>query len=158
RLPDRGPREGDRDARGGRADARAAGRREDDLRRHHSGPRDPGVRPHRPDRGGDPPLRLLAEDGGAHRVKLSVIMPVYNEREFVVPIIDKVLSIDLDGLEREVIVVDDCSKDGTRDLLAGLARPGVTVVYHDQNRGKGAALRTGFAHAGGDIILIQDAD
>jgi len=91
-------------------------------------------------------------------VKLSIVMPVYNERQFVLEIIDRVMAVQLDGLDRELIVVDDCSKDGTRDVLKSLQRPGVTVVYHEQNRGKGAALRSGFARCAGDVILIQDAD
>ena len=91
-------------------------------------------------------------------MKLSIVMPVYNERQFVLEIIDRVMAVQLDGLERELIVVDDCSKDGTRDVLKTLQRPGVTVVYHEQNRGKGAALRSGFARCAGDVILIQDAD
>jgi glycosyltransferase involved in cell wall biosynthesis len=62
-------------------------------------------------------------------------------------------------VEREVVIVDDCSTDGTRALLAELAgTPGIRVLLHDRNRGKGAALRTGFAHATGDLILVQDAD
>ena len=91
-------------------------------------------------------------------MKMSVIMPVYNERQFVRDIIDKVLDVPLDGMEKELVVVDDCSKDGTRELLKELSLPGVKVVFHEQNRGKGAALRTGFSHATGDVILIQDAD
>jgi glycosyltransferase involved in cell wall biosynthesis len=91
-------------------------------------------------------------------VKLSIVMPVYNERQFVREIIERVLSVRLDGLQRELIVVDDCSKDGTRDLLRNLGLADVTVVFHDQNMGKGAALRSGFSRASGDIILIQDAD
>ena len=91
-------------------------------------------------------------------MKLSIVMPVYNERQFVLEIIDRVMAVQLDGLDRELIVVDDCSKDGTRDVLKSLQRPGVTVVYHEQNRGKGAALRSGFARCAGDVILIQDAD
>jgi len=91
-------------------------------------------------------------------VKLSIVMPVYNERQFVREIIERVLSVRLDGLQRELIVADDCSKDGTRDLLRNLGLADVTVVFHDQNMGKGAALRSGFSRASGDIILIQDAD
>ncbi|HZI93056.1 MAG TPA: glycosyltransferase family 2 protein [Patescibacteria group bacterium] len=91
-------------------------------------------------------------------MKLSIVMPVYNERQFVREIIERVLSVRLDGLQRELIVVDDCSKDGTRDLLRNLGLADVTVVFHDQNMGKGAALRSGFSRASGDIILIQDAD
>ena len=91
-------------------------------------------------------------------MKLSIVMPVYNERQFVREIIDRVMAVKLDGMDRELIVVDDCSKDGTRDVLKGLEMPSVTVVYHEQNQGKGAALRSGFARCTGDMILIQDAD
>ncbi|HKY32804.1 MAG TPA: glycosyltransferase family 2 protein [Candidatus Polarisedimenticolia bacterium] len=91
-------------------------------------------------------------------MRLSVVMPVYNEKAFVKGIIEKVLSVHLPGIERELIVVNDCSKDGTREVLESLDLPGVRVFHHEQNRGKGAALRTGFAQATGDIILVQDAD
>ncbi len=91
-------------------------------------------------------------------MKISIVMPVYNERHFVREIIDQVLAVPVDGMEKELIVVDDCSRDGTRELLRELSAPEVKVLYHDRNRGKGAALRTGFGHATGDVILIQDAD
>ncbi len=91
-------------------------------------------------------------------MKLSVVMPVYNERRFIAPIIERVLAVKLENVDRELIVVDDCSKDGTRDVLKGLSLPGVKIFFHEQNRGKGAALRTGFEQTSGDLILIQDAD
>jgi glycosyltransferase involved in cell wall biosynthesis len=87
---------------------------------------------------------------------LSVVMPVYNEKNTVLKIIDKVLKLDM---VKELIVVDDGSTDGTRDVLNG-ARPDprVKLMFHEKNRGKGAALRTGFKAATGDIVTVQDAD
>ena len=94
---------------------------------------------------------------------LSIVIPVYNERDVWRSLVDRVLAVDLPGLTRQVILVDDGSTDGTREQL-GLYRPAlppgdaVMVLYHPVNRGKGAALRTGFAAASGDLLLIQDAD
>ncbi|MBK9126636.1 MAG: glycosyltransferase family 2 protein [Phycisphaerales bacterium] len=92
---------------------------------------------------------------------LSVVMPVYNERTTLFEIIRRVLAAPV-PLEREVILVDDFSRDGTRELYAELpARfPGATirVFMHEVNRGKGAALRTGFAQARGDLVIVQDSD
>lgn len=92
-------------------------------------------------------------------MKLSVVVPVYNEAESVERVLDAVQAVQT-GLELEVVVVDDCSGDGTRDVLRRYAEthPCVRVEYHETNRGKGAALKTGFAKASGDIVLIQDAD
>ena len=92
-------------------------------------------------------------------MKLSIVIPVYNEAATILDILKLVASIDV-GLEKELIVVDDCSKDGTRDVLKQVAidHPEWRVLYHDVNRGKGAALRTGFAAATGDFVIIQDAD
>jgi glycosyltransferase involved in cell wall biosynthesis len=87
---------------------------------------------------------------------LSVVIPVYNEKETIRSIIAKVLKLDF---VREVLVVDDGSTDGTRELLKEAAFDGrVRLLFHEQNRGKGAALRTGFAQATGDVVAIQDAD
>jgi glycosyltransferase involved in cell wall biosynthesis len=87
---------------------------------------------------------------------LSVVVPVYNEKGTVLKIIDKVLGLDL---VKEVIVVDDGSTDGTKELLQTAALDGrVRTYFHDRNRGKGAALRTGFGHVTGEIVTIQDAD
>jgi glycosyltransferase involved in cell wall biosynthesis len=87
---------------------------------------------------------------------LSVVIPVYNERETIQKIIAKVLKL---GFIKEVLVVDDDSTDGTRELLQQVKWDGrVKVFFHDRNRGKGAALRTGFGHVTGEIVAIQDAD
>jgi len=91
-------------------------------------------------------------------MKLSVIIPCYNEIDTIDTIIQQVLAVDL-PLDRQIMVVDDCSTDGTRNYLQQLqTRPEITVVFHEENQGKGAALHTGFAHATGDFVLIQDAD
>jgi glycosyltransferase involved in cell wall biosynthesis len=90
-------------------------------------------------------------------MKLSIVMPCFNEIHTIETVVQKVLQIEL-PIERELIIVDDYSTDGTRDYLSSLNSCQVKVIFHELNRGKGAALRTGFAHAGGDLILIQDAD
>ncbi len=89
--------------------------------------------------------------------KLSVVIPVFNEAETVQEIIRRVLASEI-SLEKEIIVVDDFSQDGTRSVLDRIKDPRVTILLHDKNMGKGAALQTGFAKAEGDIILVQDAD
>ena len=90
---------------------------------------------------------------------LSIVIPVYNEAATLEHIVDVVREVDV-GLEKEIVLVDDCSTDGTREVLARLAEedPSLRVAYHEVNRGKGAALHTGFAAATGDYVLIQDAD
>lgn len=92
-------------------------------------------------------------------MKLSIVIPVYDEVATIEKIVDKVDAVDL-GVEKELVLVDDCSTDGTRDVLRKLkdARSGWKVLFHDHNMGKGAALRTGFAAAEGDVIVVQDAD
>jgi glycosyltransferase involved in cell wall biosynthesis len=91
-------------------------------------------------------------------MKLSILMPCYNEINTIEAIVQKVLAVDL-NLERELIIVDDFSQDGTLNYLATLEGSElIKVIMHSQNRGKGAALRTGFTHTTGDIIIIQDAD
>ncbi len=91
-------------------------------------------------------------------MKLSIVVPVYNEKSTILKIIEKVIAVDV---EKEIIIVDDCSTDGTRELIKEKLDgkyPEVRVFYHIANQGKGAALRTGFQHVKGDIITIQDAD
>lgn len=88
--------------------------------------------------------------------KLSIIIPAYNERNTIEEILDRVEKAPMPGWEREIIVVDDGSRDGTRDILA--ARQGIQVILHEKNGGKGTAVRTGIARAAGTHVLIQDAD
>jgi glycosyltransferase involved in cell wall biosynthesis len=91
--------------------------------------------------------------------KLSIDVPVYNERNTLVEIVRRIRAVQLpDGVDQEIIIVDDGSSDGTRDVLNQLRDSTVRVVLHDRNRGKGAALRTGFGHATGEYVLVQDAD
>jgi glycosyltransferase involved in cell wall biosynthesis len=88
---------------------------------------------------------------------LSVIIPVYNEHDTVRNVIEAVRDVPL-PMAREIVVVDDCSTDGTDAVLRSIVDPCVRVIRHSKNRGKGAALRTGFAAAEGAIVLVQDAD
>ncbi len=90
--------------------------------------------------------------------KVSIVIPVYNEAKTVRSILSHVLQADTLGLEKEVIVVDDASTDGTRDILRTIHDPQVRVILKEKNEGKGAALRTGFHQVTGDIVIIQDAD
>ncbi len=91
-------------------------------------------------------------------MKLSIVMPCYNEISTIEQIVAKVLEVPL-GVDRELVIVDDGSSDGTRAYLDNLrSSPQIQVIFHEQNKGKGAALRTGFQHATGDLIIVQDAD
>lgn len=88
--------------------------------------------------------------------KLSIIIPAYNEKNTIEEIIKRVKAVDLNGLEKEIIVVDDGSKDGTREILKNIS--GIKYIFHEKNLGKGGAIKTGFQNATGDILIIQDAD
>lgn len=89
---------------------------------------------------------------------ISIVMPCFNEIDTIEEIVEKVSAVNLE-FEKELIIVDDCSTDGTREYLASLDGDGcMRVIFHQKNQGKGAALRTGFSNARGDIIIIQDAD
>ena len=89
-------------------------------------------------------------------LKLSIVIPIYNERETLETLIAKVNSVDYD---KEILLIDDFSSDGTREVLKKYEnKENFQVLYHDHNQGKGAALRTGFSNVNGDIIIIQDAD
>jgi glycosyltransferase involved in cell wall biosynthesis len=93
--------------------------------------------------------------------KLSILIPVYNEAKTIIPVLEMVSKAPCAGLERELVIVDDGSTDGTRDILRNLENPeqySARIYFHDKNQGKGAALRTAQGHATGDIIIIQDAD
>ena len=88
-------------------------------------------------------------------MKLSVLMPVLNEEKTLMAILDRVQAVPID---KEIIIVDDCSQDGTRALLEGINSENIFIYYHDRNQGKGTAVRTALQHCTGDIIIIQDGD
>jgi glycosyltransferase involved in cell wall biosynthesis len=109
-------------------------------------------------------LRRLLGEAACHKLgiypipdgfKLSVVIPVYNERQWVRQLVARVQAV---PIPKEIIVVDDCSSDGTRDILRELEAEDVRVVYQPHNQGKGAALREGFRHVTGTVVVVQDAD
>jgi len=93
--------------------------------------------------------------GKGERMKLSVVIPCYNEKESILEILKRVEAV---NLEKEIIIVDDCSTDGTREVLATLPPERAKVIYRSENKGKGSAIRTGLQQMTGDIVIIQDAD
>lgn len=98
---------------------------------------------------------LLLQGG---EMEISIVVPIYNEKETLEMIVDRIRAVE-ELPTREIILVDDCSNDGTKTLLdEGFQEPVFKKLYHSENQGKGAALRTGFREATGDIVVIQDAD
>ena len=90
-------------------------------------------------------------------MKLSIIIPVYNEKDTILKILDKVDKTHL-SIEKEIIIIDDFSTDGTRDILKDIKKKNIKIFYHERNIGKGYAIRTGLQHITGEIVIIQDAD
>ena len=92
-------------------------------------------------------------------MKLSVVMPAYNEQATIRTIVSRVLQVDLGSVDKELIIVDDGSKDGTREILKELdGQNGVRVLFQPHNQGKGAAVWRGIRESTGDMVIIQDAD
>lgn len=92
-------------------------------------------------------------------MKLSVVIPVYNEEKTIIQIINQVEQVVLpNNIQKEIIIVDDCSTDKTRELLKSINKTPMKIIYHERNQGKGASLRDGFKETTGDFVIIQDAD
>lgn len=95
------------------------------------------------------------------KTKLSIIMPVYNEKSTLKQIIKEVMQLNIKGADKELIIVDDGSTDGSREILKSIGKlnkKDVRIFYHEKNQGKGGAVNTGIQKSSGDIIIIQDAD
>ncbi len=91
-------------------------------------------------------------------MKLTILVPAYNERNTILEIIQKIISVKLNNVEKEIIVLDGCSTDGTREILKDFKHPQVRIVFEARRRGKGAAVKQGFKEASGDYVIVQDAD
>ena len=92
-------------------------------------------------------------------MKLSIVIPVYNEKDTISEIINRVLNAEVDA-DKEIIIVDDCSKDGTRDVLKKLSesKSDLNIIFKENNSGKGDTLKEGFKYTSGDYVIVQDAD
>jgi glycosyltransferase involved in cell wall biosynthesis len=102
---------------------------------------------------------MLSQSAKERLLKLSILMPVYNELDTLEEIVRQVRNVQLDGIEKEIIAVDDGSTDGSKEILQRLAEaPDFHAFFHEVNQGKGAAIQHAIGHAQGDILLIQDAD
>jgi glycosyltransferase involved in cell wall biosynthesis len=104
---------------------------------------------------GEPACRQLGIFPIPAGFKLSVVIPVYNEEQWIRTLVGRVQAV---PIPKEIILIDDCSHDGTRNILRELEGSNVRVIYQPVNQGKGAALREGFRHATGDVVIVQDAD
>ncbi|MGL4551483.1 MAG: glycosyltransferase family 2 protein [Gemmataceae bacterium] len=104
---------------------------------------------------GEPACRSIGVYPIPPGFKLSVVIPVYNEERWIREVLRRVLATEI---PMEILIIDDCSKDGTRDILKTLTDPVYKVFYQEKNQGKGAALRRGFKEATGDVVIVQDAD
>jgi cellulose synthase/poly-beta-1,6-N-acetylglucosamine synthase-like glycosyltransferase len=104
---------------------------------------------------GEPACRQLGIYLIPEGFKLSVVIPVYNEERWILEVIRRVQAVDI---PKEIIIVDDCSKDRTREILKTITDENVRIFLQDRNQGKGAALRRGFKEATGNVIIVQDAD
>ena len=91
------------------------------------------------------------------KMKISIIVPVYNEADTIIKVLEQVQNLPID-LEKEIIVIDDGSTDKTKQLISGYGKSNTKVIFHEKNKGKGAAIRTALKHVTGDLVLIQDAD
>lgn len=89
--------------------------------------------------------------------KVSIVMAVYNEKDSLLEVLEKIQREEI-GLDKEIVIVDGCSTDGTRQILSQINKPNVKIIFEQKRNGKGSALRKGFTKTTGDIILIQDAD
>lgn len=95
------------------------------------------------------------------QIKLSIVIPVYNEERFLLESVQRVIDVDLgDNIQKEIVLVNDASKDRTREIMDEnfTNNPMIQMYHHEKNKGKGGALKTGFSKVSGDIVIIQDAD